>query len=108
MPEPVSITTAHESVEVDLWGAVFHTQRVTRSLEKEIARLEKAAEAVDPGDIDAEVRLLVEMLDVLLVPEDGKRKKASAHIIEKWEADEITRAELLGFIDRLVQAGRPT
>lgn len=108
---PVSITTDHESVEVDLWGALFYTQRVTRSRQKEITRIEKAAEEIDMSAADAVdqmVRARAELLDQILKPAEGKRKQASAHIIAKWEADELTFAELDGFVDRLAEAVRPT
>jgi hypothetical protein len=111
---PVTINTDHESVEVDLWGALFYTQRITRSRQKEITRIERevdalqsAEQAADDGD-DQIVSLLGQMLDAMLEPAEGKRKKASAHIVERWEADALTIAELTGFMERLGEAVRPT
>jgi len=109
MPEPLSIAADHESVEVDLWGALYYTQRITRSRAKEITRLEQAAQEIDGNDtLDEQVKLLAELLDQILEPAEGKRKKASAHILAKWEQDALTYEELTDFIDRVAEAGRPT
>jgi hypothetical protein len=113
MPEPIRIAGAHESVEVDLWGALFYTQRITRTRQKALNALqqeiEQHAAQEDSADIeDARVDLYSKILDVILEPAEGKRKKASAHIAEKWQADDLTIPELESFIEALGEASRPT
>jgi hypothetical protein len=107
----VSIAAAPEAVEVDLWGALFYTQRVTRTRQKALAELEAKARELDESentDTDTLVELYGQILDQLLEPETGKRKKASAHITERWKADDLTIPELEDFIERLGEANRPT
>src|SRR5690242_18972433 len=97
-------------VEVELWGALFTVVPVTRTRQKAIQEIERELNDLDEtvDQTDKAVELMAPMRDQLLVPQQGKRKTASAHIIEKWNADELSYSQLEAFIKRLGMASRPT
>ena len=98
--------------EVDLWGTVFKTVPVTRTRAREITRLQRELNALeeDADNADDEaVRLMAELLDHMLAPEPGKRKKPSQLIVEKWNADDLAFKQLVDFYEQIGEAAkRPT
>ena len=109
----VSITEAAgpKGVEVELWDAVFDLVPITRSRQRELDALQKQFQSIDEDAEDADdqaVDLLAKMLDVQLKPTNGHRKLASAFVVAKWNADELTSDQLMTFCQRVAEAGRPT
>lgn len=106
----VSIAEAVEPVEVDLWaddgGALFTVKPATRSVLKKADEVMEKLDAIK--DDEQAVGMLAEMLDLRLVPANGKRTKASTIVTRKWEADELTLPQLIRFGERLSEAERPT
>lgn len=102
----VSIAESVEPVEVDLWGSIFTVKPATRSVSRKAGELMEKLDEVE--DDDQAVQMLAEMLDLRLVPTEGKRTKASTIVSRKWEADELTLAQLMSFGERLSDAERPT
>lgn len=99
------------SVEVDLWGTAFSAVPITRSRQKRLLELQKELDAIEDGAHDANdqaVSVLAEMLDQQLAPIGENDALASGVIVEKWQADELTVDQLVGFQERLVEAVRPT
>lgn len=91
-----------EAPEFDLWGSVFTLRPLTRSVEAKVKEtLERADAALDS---DQAVEMLGEMLDHLLAPEAGKRKKASAFVVAKWQADELAIDQIETFVDKVREA----
>lgn len=101
-----------DSIEVDLWGTIFHTVPVTRTRQRAIKDLDRDLKAIDEDADDAEdqaVRVMADMLDHWLAPEEGKRKKPSALIWEKWEGDALAFAQLTQLFENIAEAAdRPT
>jgi hypothetical protein len=92
--------------EIGVFDVTFTTRRVSRSLNKKITELnEKIRLATDDEEaFDA----LAEMMDALLEPAPGKRKKAGAILREKWEADELFLDQINAFSDQVQEtATRP-
>jgi hypothetical protein len=106
----IAINRPSGAVDVDLWGTVFDVKPATRSVAREAKEYtERLTAAEQDGDEDTMVIIIGELLDLRLVPAEGRRKKASTLISEKWEADELTLAQLLDFVDDLGAARvRPT
>lgn len=107
----VSISAAEtEAVEVDLWGTVFTTVPVTRTRQRAIKELDRELRALDANDDESEdqaVKLMAGMLDHMLAPEPGKRKKPSDLIVAKWEADDLAFRQLERLFDDLSEAAAP-
>lgn len=109
----LSIAAAEvDAVEVDLWGTEFATVAITRTRARAIRDLqtEYADLDEDRDDVNDEiVRLFSLMLDQMLAPAPGKRKKPSEVIEAKWKADELTLSRLISFVEELADAvQRPT
>ena len=107
----VSIAASEiDSIEVDLWGTLFHTVPVTRTRQRAIRDLRRDLIAIEDDANDAEdraVRLMAEMLDHMLAAEPGKRKKPSAVVWEKWEADEMAFKQLETLFEDIAEAAAP-
>ena len=102
---------AAASVEVDLWGKEFLAVPITRSRQKCMEAIQQQIIVLDENDRegnDKAVALLAEMLDQQLMPAVDGGEKASAVIVAKWQADELTFDQLVGFQERLSEAVRPT
>jgi hypothetical protein len=106
----VSIAASEiDSIEVDLWGTIFHTVPVTRTRQRTLLDLQKKYQELEEDATDEGVALMAQMLDHWLAPEPGKRKKPSDIILQKWEADELTFVQLTALLENLTEAvGRPT
>lgn len=92
----------HEPVEIDMWGRVFHTRPVTRSVKKRLAELQGALlETTDP---DEEAGLYADMVEAFTVPTGGQKKTAGQLIREAWDADRLSDEELADFATRLQDA----
>jgi hypothetical protein len=104
----VSLGDALTTVEVEVFGAKFKALPATRSVVNSIVDLEKKLE--DAKDNDEQIAVIAELLDVRLKSANGSKKKASAIITEKWEADELGLDQIQGFVEDLNQAQlvRPT
>ena len=100
-----------DTLEVDLWGTVFHRVPVTRSRQRALADLERQVRDIkedEAGADDVAVALMGNMLDQILKPVEGDGS-ASSLIVEKWEQDELTFGRLSAFIEEVAeQSADPT
>lgn len=104
-------TDLPEDLEVDLWGTVFELMPITKSRQLQLEDLDRRFDAIDETDEDSAdqgVRILAEVLDVHLRPSPGRRKLASALVLERWEADQLRAAQLFDFTLKLAELHRPT
>jgi hypothetical protein len=101
----ITIDQAFEPVEVDLWGSEYRTRARTRTVQKQVQ--EKLAAFYASEDDDESVKLLGEAFDAWFEPV-GDAGKPSELVASKWEADELTVGQLLGFLDSLGDEARPT
>lgn len=107
MSNAILIAQATGGITVDLWGVEFDLKPATRSVIAKAQEYEKKLEETE--NADELVNVLVQVLDLRVVPQNGKRKLASKVILEKWEADELALADLLDFAQRLSEVSeRPT
>lgn len=112
----VSIAAAPaDGIEVDLWGSDYTLLAATRSrgrkarpFEQKLEELEEAAQQDEPPeDLDDQmVDTIGRLLDVILAPVTGTTR-ASTLIGRKWKGDELTLAQLLGFVNDLGEANSP-
>lgn len=104
----ISIADSLETFEVDLWGRIFESVPVTRSVQMRATELERGeGEALESEEPDEIVAYLGKILDLRLKPAKGARKAASEVIAEKWQADELSIPTLLAFVQRLGEADDP-
>lgn len=83
-----------EPLRVDLYDKQFTLRRVTRSVQREIERVELALREADDGD--TVVDLLAEGMDALLKP-DQHRTTARKLISDRWKADELSVGDVNQF-----------
>lgn len=76
-----------DPIRVDLFDKQFTLRRVTRSVQRELERVEKAIREADDGD--TVVGLLGEGMDAMLKPEQH-RTSAKKLIGDRWESDELS------------------
>lgn len=108
MPEPTILVGPYQSATVDLFGAIYTTRRVTRSVEKQSDDLSKQIDtAEDKGARDKAVALVGKVFDLLLEPGEGS-PLASLKVVAAWEGDEVDYQELAGAWVALLEASRPT
>lgn len=88
--------------EIGVFGKVYTTRRVSRSVNKQINEINEKIRAA-AGDDEA-FEALAELMDLLLEPEKGKRKKAGDVLREKWEADELFLDQINAFSESVVEA----
>lgn len=104
---PISITAEpFVPVEVDLWGTVYRTVPVTRSVQKKLDALSGDIEAAG-DDGDKVIEAIGQLLDALF-EKTTAAKRASVLVSKKWKADELQFDRLLAFLSELRQAERPT
>jgi hypothetical protein len=96
------------SVDVEMWDKTFETIPATRSVERNVAALERQLTELPDDDTDKMVELTAQVIDLRLKPKGNARKKAGELVIEKWQADELTLDALLQFVNDLGAADRPT
>lgn len=97
----ISIADSLETFEVDLWGRIFDAVPVTRSVQMRATELEReGGDVLDGEEPDEIVAYLGKMLDLRLKPAKGARKLASEAIAEKWQADELSIAQLVSFVQK--------
>jgi uncharacterized protein (DUF2236 family) len=98
---PIQIASPYEPVEVDLWGEVYRTVRITRSVEKTLDKIRAETEKAETTD--QAVKGFAKLIATYL----GDDKVVQV-IDAKWKADEITVTELTDFVAAVVEADRPT
>lgn len=108
---------AAETVEVDILGTVYTTVPLTRTRELAMEEISLRLAELKPGDFPsvtdanlASAELVCSIADQLLVPPEGKRKKASKVLLDAYLADEITFASIEHLLDDIAEevGGRPT
>jgi hypothetical protein len=93
-----------EGVQVDLWGHAYKTVRITRSVQNNV---DKSLRKLDDAETaDAAVKVLADVIDARLVPENGAGP-ASKLIMEKWKADDLSLDQLQKFQADLEEAEAP-
>jgi len=106
----ISMKSAYEPVEVDLWaeegGALFETVDLTRSAQLEGEEVLRKLEGVESSD--AQVEVLAGVLDIRLKAVGTKKVKPSALILKRWKSDELTIGQLFGLLTQLGEATNPT
>lgn len=110
----IAIDKAYDPVEVDLWGEVFYTQDVTADTEEKLGELWQELAEVERTEADGwrvkRVECLGRMLDLRLGRE-GKGKKPSTLVKERYQANKLSFARLMEFLADLGNAegqDRPT
>lgn len=115
----VKIQTAYLPVEVDLWGAIYVTQDLTRDESDKEAELFATALAAE--DEAEAIKVWGEYLDLILKPHEHT-KKPSASLKREFKADKITSRGVFGVVTQVkaaeqgesakilqkLAAGRPT
>lgn len=104
-----------DAVEVDLWGSLFVTVPITRSvqakmevLEQQVLDFQRADDETVEQENDRFVALQADLIDCAVKAAAGGRKKASTLVLERWNKDELTLDQLVTFRQRLAAAVRPT
>jgi len=99
---------------------VFKTVSLTRTAERKFAEAQQEANrgllemTEENEDISAEqaqdavVKLILDAVDMLVVPAEGKKTPASKVLRGVWDADEIELGDLLDFLNDLATKRRPT
>lgn len=99
---PISIAPAYEPIEVDLWGTIYKTRPITRSVAQALLKAEEKLEVAE--GTDAQVKALAEIISLRL-----ENAKAAAALIDKrWKADELVLTQLFAFAEALAETDRPT
>jgi hypothetical protein len=101
----IKLGDSGQTIEVDLWGAGYTAAPLTKSV---IAKVEKAQQRLEAADSSNQtVKAVGALLDVRLVPTNGAGPPSKL-VQEKWDADELSMDQLLGFWQNLAEAGIPT
>lgn len=92
----VTIAEASSEQVCELWGEEFEIRLTTRAQQEKIeealkAYRDKLREAKDGDDVVAAHCILI---DARLKPIAPKRRQASAVILEKWKADQLSVGQL--------------
>ncbi len=99
---------------------IFETVGLTRSAECKFAEAQQEANrsllemAEESGEVTPEdaqnavVKLILDAVDMLIVPTGGKKTKASKVLRDVWEAEDIELGDLLDFLNDLATNRRPT
>jgi hypothetical protein len=93
-----------EGVEVDLWGSLYKTVRITRSVQNKVDKALKKLD--DTQDADAAVKVLADVIDARLEPQNGAGPPSKL-IVEKWKTDELSLDQLQQFQADLDEAEAP-
>lgn len=111
----IAIADVYVPPEVDLWGHLYVVRPITKALQDKIGPIEDELERkMDNAKDGAEsVAALGRYLDVLLKTsdEDGKGKKPSTLLREKWSGGDLSVQQIRNFMVAVVQAeadSRPT
>jgi hypothetical protein len=108
----LSIGSAYEPVDVDLWGSAFVTVPSTKSVVAKVMALEAQVGEIEArgngdGTPDEIVGLLADIVDAKVKPKGNGRTKAADLIRRKWNADELSIDELNSFVEALTEAEGP-
>lgn len=107
MTKTLKITDALETIVVDLWGHRYRSKLVTKTGEVELERLQEAFDEIDTDDEDSEVqlvRLYGEMVAATTEPIGDAPEDVAALVAEKYEADELSFANLMAIALKLRDA----
>jgi hypothetical protein len=87
----------------------FKTVPLTRSVEKKLGdTLERAGEFDQQTTDEDALRIFLDMIDEMVEPEQGKKTKASKVLLDLWKSEEIESADVIAFLNDLVENRRPT
>lgn len=111
MPARIKVQAIERAeVELGLSGdeAVFTVRLLTRELDA--VRHEYEVKVVPAQTNDEAVALSGEVLDALLEPEPGKRRKPSALLREMWDGGHISTGQVATLMEQVFEAteARPT
>jgi len=104
MSKRITISDSFEAVEVDLFGVVYKTIPITRSVQNKAIELEKTAGSVledTNATPDAQVEYLAKAVALRLVPELAESAPADEHIVSLYKADSLRLDQLVELIDQL-------
>jgi hypothetical protein len=93
-----------EGVEVDLWGSLYKTVRITRSVQNKVDNSLKKMD--EDMTADQAVKVLADVIDARLEPQNGAGPPSKL-IMEKWKADELSLDQLQQFQSDLDEAEAP-
>lgn len=106
----ISLAESVSPIEVDLFGRLYNTVPVTRSVQRAAVELEKSrGEVLNEEDADADkvVEYLSLVLDLRLKPAAGGRKPASQVIQEAWQEDKLEVSAIVDLVTELSGAAVP-
>lgn len=87
----------------------FVTVPVTRSVEQELAETQQRVAEFDSDTTDEDgLKVVLDMIDKLVVPEKGKKKLASSVLLELWKAEECESLDILEFLNSIAANRRPS
>lgn len=87
----------------------FVTVPITRSVEEELKVTQEQIAEFDAETTDEEgLKVILEMIDKLVVPEKGKKKLASAVLLELWKAEDCESLDILEFLNSIASKRRPS
>lgn len=87
----------------------FLTIPVTRSVEAELKETNEQIAEFDTETTDEDgIKVILEMIDKLIRPQKGKKKLASAVLLELWQAEECESLDILEFLNRIASNRRPS
>lgn len=106
-----SLGEAVASAEVDLFGSIFTVRPMTASIESsfEIAENDYLTAIGDPDGASGKdvIAAVGAVLDIMLKPAEGGKRKPSKILTEKWVADAVALEDVLGLVGAITSP-RPT
>jgi hypothetical protein len=105
---------APEPVEVYIFEHKYHLRRITRSVQKNLEKVDKAlaaaAKGEDGDDSDKIVAIMGDGLAALLQSNGTNAPNPKKVIVDSWKADELDLTQLSDLYDGLQEAAtdRPT
>lgn len=93
-----------QEIEVDFFGHEFVLLVCTKPRQEAIDRLLEEVEKLDSRE--ETLAKMREMVDVVLAPAAGKRKKASTVLTEVWDGGKLTWSQLEGATGELISAAQ--
>lgn len=104
MTRAISLGAAPEAdVGVELWGHLYTTRPITRSVQQLADDVQGKIEAAN--DTDTLMGLLADLIGVLLLPDDDTVPPAADLIREKWTDDAVSVSQLRKLAEDIREAG---